>query len=241
MAKKASTQPQDADGDASASTQSNDNDNNSLSTVAELRAQVASLSIERNRALKAHRQTQNELAILSANSVVPLTFWRPYLRLTVLLVFLALILFVSAEHQLSKGRPSVFGSLATLGVICFVLSIPSAHLAGRYIYETYRMWQPFKGGIRFVVLQGLSWSLYAFTTAMIFFGLYFAESSSVTGVLAMGGVVGVIAQCFMVSSLFAFNEQHQQQKQTQQRPGSVSNIQFIRLLLYLALHVCVCV
>ena len=52
-----------------------------------------------------------------------------------------------------------------------LLSAPVSHFSGVFMYtpdtdghgEGYSLWQPMKGGFRFVLVQGLGWSIYAAT------------------------------------------------------------------------------
>jgi hypothetical protein len=51
--------------------------------------------------------------------------------------------------------------VAMFGVLCtHALSGPLLHLDARGLSSLYRIWQPFKGGLAFVLLQGIGWCMF---------------------------------------------------------------------------------
>ena len=56
-------------------------------------------------------------------------------------------------------RPQSF--LSIFSVACHVLVAPSLHVFASRIHSSYHLWQPFCGGPRFIVLQGIGWTLFA--------------------------------------------------------------------------------
>lgn len=69
---------------------------------------------------------------------------------------------------------------------------------------SYKIFQPCRGGISFIILQILSWSFYGISLIIIASSFYYA--GTVDGLLASGGVIGVLAQAFMISSLLSYDE-----------------------------------
>lgn len=55
-----------------------------------------------------------------------------------------------------------------------------------------------------MVLQALSWSFYGLTTLIILFSVLYAEEHHQSGLLSSAGVIGLLSQVFMVSSLLTF-------------------------------------
>ena len=97
-----------------------------------------------------------------------------------------------------------FGALATLGGTAIFMTIPATHLAGRWVYSDYKLFQPLQGGIRFFIFQAISWSFYGMTTVIILLSVVYAEEYNKSGVLSSAGVIGVLSQVFMVSSLLTY-------------------------------------
>lgn len=97
-----------------------------------------------------------------------------------------------------------FAVLATLGGTAIFMTIPATHLAGRWVYSDYKLFQPLQGGIRFFIFQAISWSFYAITTFIMLLSVVYAEEYSKSGVLSSAGVIGVLSQVFMVSSLLTY-------------------------------------
>lgn len=78
-------------------------------------------------------------------------------------------------------------ALMRISLLMTFSAAPLAHVGGQVIYvNNFKLWQPFVGGFRFVILQGLGWSVYGVTLAMIMVYLfnpdwaYFAISSLAT-------------------------------------------------------------
>ena len=61
-----------------------------------------------------------------------------------------------------------------------------AYSHGLWLYpSTFRLYQPFKGGLRFVVLQFMSWLTYALSIVLLAAGLWHAERNR--GILTSAG------------------------------------------------------
>ena len=44
--------------------------------------------------------------------------------------------------------------------VAFLLAAPlAAHFTGKFVHKTYRLWQPFRGGRRFILAQSIGWVL----------------------------------------------------------------------------------
>lgn len=134
--------------------------------------------------------------------------WLPYIKITVLWTLTALVLFVVAERQYTSGQKVGFGFLAACGGASLFLAIPATHWIGHLVHQDYKLFQPFRGGVRFVVLQAISWTFYGITAVIVMGGVAFAEHTN-GGMLASAGVIGILSQVFMVSSLLTYSNSSQ--------------------------------
>jgi hypothetical protein len=57
--------------------------------------------------------------------------------------------------------------LSIFSVACHVLVAPSLHVFSSHVHKKYYLWQPFCGGPRFVLLQGIGWTLYAVSHVLV--------------------------------------------------------------------------
>jgi len=79
----------------------------------------------------------------------------------------------------------------------------------------YEAFQPFCGGLSFVVLQGAAWSLYSFSLVVNLSCLYFGldqVQTTLDGVVASNGFVLGVAQLILTASLPHFEPQHSRGK-----------------------------
>ncbi|GBG31058.1 Diacylglycerol O-acyltransferase 2 [Hondaea fermentalgiana] len=133
--------------------------------------------------------------------------WSPYIKIAVLSSVTALLMFIVAERQYTSGQKVGFGFLAAVGGAGVFLAIPATHWIGHFLHDDYKIWQPFRGGVRFVVLQAISWTFYGITAVIVMAAVAFAEHNN--GMLASAGVVGLLSQVFMVSSLLTYSDPSQ--------------------------------
>ena len=149
---------------------------------------------------------------------LPASAFSPYIKFAVVWTFTALLLVVLAEaHFTTHTTPIAYGALIALGGLMFVLAIPATHILGKYLYgdEAYRFYQPFKGGFWYMVLQALSWIFYGLAIIALTVSIMYAhEDTTANGVLMGGGVMGILAQAFMVSSLLTFEPEPVQAEAT---------------------------
>jgi hypothetical protein len=117
--------------------------------VAELEAKYAELVLQ--------REQEHERLSLGAK----LALWQPLIKIAFSSTLTALILFIVAEQQGAQGPRAkvLFGMLSALGGASVFLAIPFVHWVGARIHKSgeYKLFQPFRGGVRFVVLQ-VSWT-----------------------------------------------------------------------------------
>lgn len=103
--------------------------------------------------------------------------------------------------------------------VFFCLVVPLTHFSGTFFFKTWKFWQPFKGGAKFILFQTLSWTFYALCLVLAVSCLLFWSSVAkyTFGILTSFGVFGVLSQVFMVTSLVVFERrQHHRKRQKQQ-------------------------
>ncbi|DAZ93757.1 TPA: hypothetical protein N0F65_000600 [Lagenidium giganteum] len=74
----------------------------------------------------------------------------------------------SSRHSLSVPLflPAHEGSVAIIGIVAVALATPVAYAGGVRSRPSFRWWQPFLGGTKFVFLQTLGWFWYSLFTAL---------------------------------------------------------------------------
>ena len=117
------------------------------------------------------------------------------------LTFVAFAAFALTDNRDVLGSRFTFTWVASsLGVI---VALPLVYSHGLRLYpSSFKLFQPFKGGLRFVVFQFFSWLLYVISVLLLAVGLWHVERNR--GILTSAGVIAVLAQAFMVSSLLAY-------------------------------------
>mmetsp|Transcript_7413 Transcript_7413/g.11898 ORF Transcript_7413/g.11898 Transcript_7413/m.11898 type:complete len:832 (+) Transcript_7413:2044-4539(+) len=150
-----------------------------------------------------HEQLETKYQLLLDTKRHPFYSWMPYIKLTVVWTITALFLLIFAERQYVVGSKVGFGVLSAIGGASVFLAIPATHWIGRYLHKGYRLFQPFQGGARFVILQAISWTFYSITALIIIASVAYAEHTN--GLLASAGVIGTLSQVFMVSSLLTYS------------------------------------
>jgi len=132
--------------------------------------------------------------------------------------FLGLLAFCGAVlfdlFQAVKGDSERFRLLSLSAnlttITIFSLLVPITHWTGQLHNKKWRHFQPFKGGRRFVVFQGLSWTMYGLSVLLSLFWLVRVTQLACPHILAswlfstFSGATGVLAQIFMISSLLVF-------------------------------------
>jgi hypothetical protein len=120
--------------------------------AARLRLRVAELEAKYDE-LVLQREQEHERLSLGAK----LALWQPLIKVAFSSTLTALILFIVAEQQGAQGPRAkvLFGMLSALGGASVFLAIPFVHWVGARIHKSgeYKLFQPFRGGVRFVVLQ----------------------------------------------------------------------------------------
>jgi len=202
--------------------------NESLSTEQELemlREAYRNLMVKHDALVIEHAALLNQVG--GNSGVLALSAWKQYIKLAFLASVTAFLLFVTAEKQaLAPGRKALFGALSSIGAAALFLSIPATHWIGSSILQGYEIWQPFKGGARFVVLQAISWTFYGMTAIIVASAIVFAEEYAETSdLLASAGVVGVLSQVFMISSLLTYSPNGEDSASA---PGNIFDEDFLR-------------
>eukprot|EP01061_Rhynchopus_euleeides_P010851 TRINITY_DN20424_c0_g1_i1.p1 TRINITY_DN20424_c0_g1~~TRINITY_DN20424_c0_g1_i1.p1 ORF type:complete len:899 (+),score=284.18 TRINITY_DN20424_c0_g1_i1:212-2908(+) len=117
------------------------------------------------------------------------------------LAFAAGGVFVFADSTWETDR-FFAGVLYAVGSLLLIFAVPALHATGLARHVGYKMFQPFRGGVRFVVLQALSWAFYSLAVVALIGAVLYGEHA--VGLLSSGGVLGIVSQVLMASSLQTF-------------------------------------
>lgn len=93
----------------------------------------------------------------------------------------------------------------SLGTAASVLGCTIMHMSGRHYHESYRFFQPFEGGTRFVIRQAVGWTLFA--VQLLFDSLLLsliAWQRAPVGVPSLIGFFTLIPHCLIASSIAYF-------------------------------------
>eukprot|EP01059_Diplonema_ambulator_P036045 TRINITY_DN8817_c0_g1_i1.p1 TRINITY_DN8817_c0_g1~~TRINITY_DN8817_c0_g1_i1.p1 ORF type:complete len:808 (+),score=119.34 TRINITY_DN8817_c0_g1_i1:111-2426(+) len=120
---------------------------------------------------------------------------------SIALSFIAGGIFVVADGMWPTNQ-FLAGVLYAVGSMMLLSAVPALHATGTVKYVGYHYFQPFSGGIRFVVLQALSWAFYSLAVIILLFAVWYGDSS--VGLLSSSGVLGILSQVLMASSLQTF-------------------------------------
>ena len=100
--------------------------------------------------------------------------------------------------------------------VMITFSIGFTHLRGRAMHRDYEAFQPFCGGLSFVVLQGAAWSLYSLalviTLSWLYIGLDRNGVLRLDGAVASNGLLLGVAQLLLTASLPHFDPRHSRGK-----------------------------
>ena len=117
------------------------------------------------------------------------------------LAFAAGMVFVFADSTWDTDRFAA-GVLYSVGSLLLLFAVPALHATGIARHVGYKMYQPFSGGVRFVVLQALSWAFYSLAVVALIAAVMYGEKT--VGLVSSGGVLGILSQVLMASSLQTF-------------------------------------
>jgi hypothetical protein len=131
--------------------------------------------------------------------------WLPLVKVAFCGTVSALVLLLVAEREHDSGSPVSLGVLSALGLASLLLGVPLVHWTGARMHRdgAYQLFQPFRGGARFVALQAVGWTFYGALFLTVAGSMAWAEHCA-SGLLASAGVLGVLSQSFMVSSLLVY-------------------------------------
>jgi len=140
------------------------------------------------------------------------TSWKWIVSIGVVIVFFALFLAITADFTSQLPNLDRFSfSLHVIASTFFFAVVPLTHLSGHMLHQKWKYWQPFSGGVRFVLFQALSWLFYAACLLLSMFCLFFWSwiAKYAFGWITSFGVLGLASQVFMVSSLLVFEGSQQ--------------------------------
>eukprot|EP01004_Peranema_trichophorum_P006664 NODE_547_length_2609_cov_42.572405_g470_i0.p1 GENE.NODE_547_length_2609_cov_42.572405_g470_i0~~NODE_547_length_2609_cov_42.572405_g470_i0.p1 ORF type:complete len:832 (+),score=161.02 NODE_547_length_2609_cov_42.572405_g470_i0:208-2496(+) len=111
------------------------------------------------------------------------------------------------RHPLLPEASPVPSSILAIGSLFMLSGALFTHYFGGVVrYPNYKMWQPFRGGYTFVVLQGLGWTL---VTACLILSLivFFAVPSAVAnGLVSFIGISGCVGHVILFVSLTHYQD-----------------------------------
>jgi len=119
----------------------------------------------------------------------------------------SLALHVVIDFLYDRLEPFARDWLAATALILALLAVPLTHgLAGRRKNGplSYTFWQPFVGGMRFVLLQVLAWTMWTLTLVGGAYGLWVGTKKLTVGWFSAVGVSGVLSQLLVLISLHFF-------------------------------------
>jgi len=108
---------------------------------------------------------------------------------------------------LGSDSGGVVSALAIFGTMLVIVAVPLTHgIVGvrRHGVLSYTFWQPFVGGMRFVLLQVLAWTIWTITVLAGIYGAWVGTKHLTTGWFSAVGVGGVVSQLLVLISLHFF-------------------------------------
>ena len=106
-----------------------------------------------------------------------------------------------------------FRQPVTASTLAFLISAaPIGHLIGRFTINKYRLWQPLRGGTRFVLMQTAGWSLYGAGFLLVGLDLthklFYSRVLCITctpGLLTGIALLALVGNALLLSSLYRFD------------------------------------
>eukprot|EP01012_Entosiphon_sulcatum_P049529 TRINITY_DN68154_c0_g1_i1.p1 TRINITY_DN68154_c0_g1~~TRINITY_DN68154_c0_g1_i1.p1 ORF type:complete len:1335 (-),score=175.27 TRINITY_DN68154_c0_g1_i1:16-4020(-) len=103
-------------------------------------------------------------------------------------------------HTVPEDLPLIPSSVFCFAFFSAVVAPIITHaFGGPSRYSSYAIWQPFRGGFNFVLLQTIGWALYAGSICLSVIALY-----SGLGTIAVSGLVSFIGACACASHMVIF-------------------------------------
>eukprot|EP01060_Flectonema_neradi_P024493 TRINITY_DN3338_c1_g1_i2.p1 TRINITY_DN3338_c1_g1~~TRINITY_DN3338_c1_g1_i2.p1 ORF type:complete len:704 (+),score=111.25 TRINITY_DN3338_c1_g1_i2:1489-3600(+) len=131
--------------------------------------------------------------------------------LSVLALFLCLLADI-LEASIPGGN-TIVTIIYIAGSIVLLIPPVMVHCkTGPLKYSHYRLWQPFRGGFHFVLLQTIGWCIYSLccsgTVVLLFssLGTSLTERPTVLGLHSLMGIFGTAAYCVILMSLNHFQD-----------------------------------
>lgn len=164
--------------------------------------------------------------------------WWSFIALQVILAISALLVCVMSKELIpDHGLTSAAAGGTSIVFLC--LAIVATHgVGGRLRYEDFDFYQPFSGGVMFCVLQGISWTLFSVSVFVIGLQSFCSVMASLQMtcfkclerrllvsslgvdegyIIASASSIGLVAEIFMVISLFAFRTKARDTDDAQKR------------------------
>ena len=128
-------------------------------------------------------------------------------RVGIMLTVLGIVLAALVESKNKTLSPGAHISLQSLVTSALLFGVPLTHiLTGRAAHSQYSLFQPFRGGWAFVLLQAIGWTLWMLAVGSAVTSLFLVSRNEyVMGVISGAGVAGVIAQGMVLLSLKYFD------------------------------------
>eukprot|EP00128_Syssomonas_multiformis_P018233 Colp12_sorted_trinity150504_noHs@5996 len=122
-----------------------------------------------------------------------------------------------AENMMSH-TPSKSVDLSLFAMFLVAVGVPLTHgVAGtrKWGNEGYTVFQPFAGGVKYVLLQAIGWALYSLTLLAFMAVVYFGHERLVAfnGLLTSLGLGGFMSQIIILSSLAFYQQQRISRRQ----------------------------
>jgi hypothetical protein len=124
--------------------------------------------------------------------------------LTLISLGIHLLLDLLGEQLHAVGLETWYTTLGVVAVLLAVVSVPLTHGLGQKKYSVYKLFQPFVGGLRFVVLQVIAWTLWTVTVLGGIYGVWVGGKKLTAGWLSAVGIGGVVSQILVLISLHFF-------------------------------------
>jgi len=153
-------------------------------------------------------------------------------------ICLGLTLIVDLMRSYGPLFPSLPVTFAAF--LCLFISPPLAHHAGTLQYQSYHLWQPFKGGYTFVLLHSFAWMLYSVALLLAFICISTGvDRLKIDGVVGAVGVLGFSSTAILVKSLKFFEETPSRDSNlvTEKLPAKSFNFWSAEILLSMILSV----
>jgi hypothetical protein len=131
--------------------------------------------------------------------------------------------FLAALRETLPALSDLSWTCLLIAGLCVTVSAPLAHgIIGKAVHSNFEFFQPFSGGIIFMILQGVAWTCYGLALAVFvivtILGLF--RIPVMMGAVAFAGIAGAISQGVILLSLSYFEDKLQRDKNTGKKKTS---------------------